>query len=82
MRRKKCRLQGNFLTKYRLKAIYEACLSALMLEKLEKTTDVDHRVKMLTFAGELHVQVFTLTEEINRIAKQKFGRNTTKKLNT
>jgi len=49
---------------------YEVCLSTLVLEELEKTLNVDHRVKMLTFTGELHAQIFTLTEEINRISKQ------------
>jgi hypothetical protein len=49
---------------------YEVCLSPLVLEELGKTVDSAHRARLLSLAYGLQAQVFTLTPEINRIAKQ------------
>lgn len=49
---------------------YEVCLSSLVIEELEKTSDLDHRARLLTFANQLDAEVFSLTEEINQIADQ------------
>lgn len=49
---------------------YEVCLSPLVLEELGKTSEAAHRARLLNLAHGLQAQVFTLTPEINRIAKQ------------
>jgi predicted nucleic acid-binding protein len=49
---------------------YEVCLSPLVLEELGKTSDTAHRARLLSLAYGLQAQVFALTPEINRIAKQ------------
>lgn len=49
---------------------YEVCLSPLVLEELGKTSDSEHRARLLNLAYGLQAQVFALTPEINRIARQ------------
>lgn len=60
----------EFFDEVLTKGKYEVCLSSLVIEELEKTSDLAHRARLLTFANQLDAEVFTLTEEINQIADQ------------
>lgn len=49
---------------------FEVCLSSLVLEELEDTPDSFLRQRLLELANKVQSQVFTITEEVNKIAKQ------------
>jgi len=49
---------------------YQICLSSLVFDELGNTMELERRAKLLEFADNLDAEIFVLTPEVNRIAKQ------------